>query len=94
MIMSIVATALTPAAMTTVRCHPLFDLPLDVGCTYDVVEGIGIVVHDMICVDVSEAVCVDVKTIFVSVGKSVQEVAEGSYAGIPSNDPAKHYNKQ
>ena len=39
----------------------------------------------MICVDISEAVCVDVNKAFVVT--SEQEVADGSYAGIPSNDP-------
>ena len=93
MTMIIVAAALTPAAIPTVRCHPLSDLPLDVGCTCDVVVCIGVAVHDMIFVDVSEAVCVDVTNIFVNVGTSVQ-VSDGSYAGIPSNDPTYHYNKQ
>ena len=111
MTMIIVAAALTPAAMTTVRSRPLSDLPLDVGCTGDVVVCIGVIVHDMIfvdvseavrvdvseavcvdvseavCVDVSEAVCVDVTNIFVNVGTSVQEVADGLYAGMLSNDP-------
>ena len=95
MTMIIVTAALTPEAMTTVRCHPLSDLPLDVGCTGDVVVCIGVAVHDMIfvdvceavCVDVSETVCVDVTNIFVNVGTSVQEVADGLYAGILSNDP-------
>ena len=133
MTMSIVTAALTPAAMITVRCHPISDLPLDVGCTGDVEVCIGVVVHDMIfvsetvcvdiseavcvdvseavcvdvseavcvdvseavcvdvseavCVDVSETVCVDVTNIFVDVGTSVQEVADGLYAGMLSNDP-------
>ena len=84
--MIIIAAPLTPAAIPIVRSRPLSDLPLDVGCTGDVVVCIGIAVHDMIFVDVSEAVYVDVTNIFVNVGTSVQ-VADGSYAGIPSNDP-------
>ena len=87
MTMSIIAAPLTPAAIPIMRFRPLSDLPLDVGCTCDVVVCIGVAVHDMIFVDVSESVCVDVTNIFVDVGTPVQEVADGSYAGIPSNDP-------
>ena len=109
MTMSIIAAPLTPAGIPIVRSRPLSDLPLDVGCTCDVVVCIGVAVHDMIfvsetvcvdvseavcvdvseavCVDVSEAVCVDVTNVFVNVGTSVQEVADGLYAGMLSNDP-------
>ena len=47
----------------------------------------GVVVQETISVDAFEAVCVDVNNIFVDVVTSEQEVADGSYAGISSNDP-------
>ena len=53
----------------------------------------GVVVQETISVDAFEAECVDVNNIFVVV-TSEQEVADGSYAGISSNDPTLHYNKQ
>ena len=46
----------------------------------------GVVVQETISVDAFEAECVDVNNIFVVV-TSEQEVADGSYAGISSNDP-------
>ena len=70
MIMSTVAAALTPAAIPTVRCHPLSDLPLDVGCTCDnVTVCTGVVVQD-ICVDAIVAVDVlEVVDIFEAVAR-------------------------
>ena len=69
MIMSIVAAAPTPAAIPTARCHPLSDLPLDVGCTSDnVMVCTGVVVQEM-CVDAIVAVDVLVVDIFEAVAR-------------------------
>ena len=92
MIMTITAAMPTPTAITNVCwCSCPSDsagLAVDVGeedCTCDVMAGTSVVVWDMICVDISEAVSVDVNKAFVVT--SEQEVADGSYPGILSNDP-------
>ena len=90
MIMTIRAATPTPVAIINVRSCPSDSagLAVDVGeedCTCDVMVGISVVVWDMICVNISEAVSVDVNKAFVVT--SEQEVADGSYPGILLNDP-------
>ena len=90
MIKSSTAATLTTVPNTIERFSPLSDFPLDVGeggCTCDVMVCTGVVVQESISVDACKAVYVDVTNIFVDIVASEQEVADGSYAGILSNDP-------